>query len=283
MDQSNRSSVRQVKTTEAAWVRWGLIFFVIAFLVLMLLLPLGAVFLKAFEKGLALYAKAVSQPDVLAAIRLTLLTVAVSVPLNVIFGVAAAWCIAKFSFKGKQILLTLIDLPFAISPVVAGLVFIFLLGKPGVFGPWLAAQGVSIIFNTPGIILVTLFVTLPFVARELIPVMQAQGTAEEEAARILGASGWQIFWRVTLPNVKWALFYGVILASARAVGEFGAVSVVSGHIRGLTNTMPLQVEILYNEYQFTASFAVASLMTLLALVTLLAKQVVEWRSRREVL
>ena len=283
MDQSNRSSVRQVKTTEAAWVRWGLIFFVVAFLVLMLLLPLGAVFLKAFEKGLALYAKAVSQPDVLASIRLTLLTVAVSVPLNVIFGVAAAWCIAKFSFKGKQILLTLIDLPFAISPVVAGLVFIFLLGKPGVLGPWLAAQGVSIIFNTPGIILVTLFVTLPFVARELIPVMQAQGTAEEEAARILGASGWQIFWRVTLPNVKWALFYGVILASARAVGEFGAVSVVSGHIRGLTNTMPLQVEILYNEYQFTASFAVASLMTLLALVTLLAKQVVEWRSRREVL
>lgn len=283
MDQSNRSSVRQVKTTEAAWVRWGLIFFVIAFLVLMLLLPLGAVFLKAFEKGLALYAKAVSQPDVLASIRLTFLTVAVSIPLNVIFGVAAAWCIAKFSFKGKQLLLTLIDLPFAISPVVAGLVFIFLLGKPGVLGPWLAAQGVSIIFNTPGIILVTLFVTLPFVARELIPVMQAQGTAEEEAARILGASGWQIFWRVTLPNVKWALFYGVILASARAVGEFGAVSVVSGHIRGLTNTMPLQVEILYNEYQFTASFAVASLMTLLAVVTLLAKQVVEWRSRREVL
>ena len=283
MDQNNRSSVRQVKTTEAAWVRWGLIFFVVAFLVLMLLLPLGAVFLKAFEKGLALYAKAVSQPDVLASIRLTLLTVAVSVPLNVIFGVAAAWCIAKFSFKGKQILLTLIDLPFAISPVVAGLVFIFLLGKPGVLGPWLAAQGVSIIFNTPGIILVTLFVTLPFVARELIPVMQAQGTAEEEAARILGASGWQIFWRVTLPNMKWALFYGVILASARAVGEFGAVSVVSGHIRGLTNTMPLQVEILYNEYQFTASFAVASLMTLLAVVTLLAKQVVEWRSRREVL
>ena len=283
MDPSNRSSARQVKMTEAAWVRWGLIFFVIAFLVLMLLLPLGAVFLKAFEKGLALYAKAVSQPDVLASIRLTLLTVAVSIPLNVIFGVAAAWCIAKFSFKGKQLLLTLIDLPFAISPVVAGLVFIFLLGKPGVLGPWLAAQGVSIIFNTPGIILVTLFVTLPFVARELIPVMQAQGTAEEEAARILGASGWQIFWRVTLPNVKWALFYGVILASARAVGEFGAVSVVSGHIRGLTNTMPLQVEILYNEYQFTASFAVASLMTLLAVVTLLVKQVVEWRSRREVL
>lgn len=264
-------------TAESRIIRWTLTGIALGFLAIMLVIPLIAVFVKALEGGLAVYLKAISDPDALAAIRLTLLTVAVVVPLNTLFGIAAAWAIAKFDFKGKNFLLTLIDLPFAISPVVAGLVFVFLFGRPGIFGPWLSEHGIKIIFNTPGIMLATIFVTLPFVAREIIPLMQSQGTSEEEAALILGANGWQTFWYITLPNIKWALVYGVILTSARAVGEFGAVSVVSGHVRGLTNTMPLHVEILYNEYQFIASFAVASLMTLMAVLTLLIKNFVEWR------
>lgn len=233
------------------------------------------------SKRIALYIKAITDPDALSAIRLTLLTVAVVVPLNTLFGLTAAWAIAKFEFKGKQFLTTLFDLPFAISPVIAGLIFVFLFGKPSFLCPWLSEHDIKIIFAVPGVILATLFVTFPFVARELIPLMQSQGTSEEEAALTLGAGGRQIFWRVTLPNIKWALLYGVILTSARAVGEFGAVSVVSGHIRGVTNTLPLHVEILYNEYQFVASFAVASLMTILGIITLLIKSYVEWQVRQQ--
>ena len=262
-------------------IRWALIGIALLFLGFMLIIPLAAVFAKALEGGLTVYTKAITEPDALAAVRLTLVAAAVAVPLNMVFGLAAAWTIAKFDFKGKNFLTTLIDLPFAISPVIAGLVFVFLFGKPGLFGPWLAENSIKIIFDTPGIILATVFVTFPFVARELIPLMQAQGTAEEEAALTLGADGWKTFWRITLPNVKWALFYGVILTSARAVGEFGAVSVVSGHIRGSTNTLPLHVEILYNEYQFVAAFAVASLMTLMAIFTLLVKNFAEWKVRQQ--
>lgn len=267
--------------TELPLVRWLLITIALGFLGLMLIIPVIAVFSKAFEQGLALYVKAITTPDALAAIQLTLLTVAIAVPLNTLFGLAAAWAIAKFEFKGRNFLITLIDLPFAVSPVIAGLIFVFLFGKPGVFGPWLSAHDIKIIFAVPGIVLATVFVTFPFIARELIPLMQAQGTAEEEAALTLGASGWKTFWHVTLPNIRWGLIYGVILTSARAVGEFGAVSVVSGHIRGLTNTLPLHVEILYNEYQFVAAFAVASLMTLMAIITLVVKNIAEWKVQQQ--
>lgn len=268
-------------TTELPLVRWLLIALALAFLGLMLIVPVIAVFVKAFEQGLALYVKAITEPDALAAVKLTLLTVSIAVPLNTLFGLTAAWAIAKFEFRGRNFLITLIDLPFAVSPVIAGLIFVFLFGKPGIFGPWLAAHDIKIIFAVPGIVLATVFVTFPFIARELIPLMQAQGTAEEEAALTLGANGWKTFWHVTLPNIKWGLIYGVILTSARAVGEFGAVSVVSGHIRGLTNTMPLHVEILYNEYQFVAAFAVASLMTLLAIITLVVKNIAEWKVQQQ--
>jgi len=254
----------------------------VAFLGLFLVVPLVAVFTEALRKGLGAYLDSFHQPDALAAIRLTLLVAGIAVPLNIVFGLAASWAIAKFEFRGKSLLITLIDLPFAVSPVISGLIYVLLFGLQGWFGPWLAAHDIQIIFAVPGIVLATVFVTFPFVAREMIPLMQEQGTEEEEAALVLGASGWQTFWRVTLPNVKWALLYGVILCNARAMGEFGAVSVVSGHLRGKTNTMPLHVEILYNEYNFVAAFAVASLLALLALVTLVLKALVEWRTGREV-
>jgi sulfate transport system permease protein len=253
----------------------------LAFLGLFLALPLAVVFAGALQKGVAFYMGAVSEPTARAAIRLTLAAAAVAVPLNLVFGLAAAWAIGKFDFRGRQLLTTLIDLPFSVSPVVAGMIYVLIFGLQGWLGPWLDARGIKIIFAVPGIVLATLFVTFPFVARELIPLMQEQGTEEEEAAITLGANGWQTFRRVTLPNVKWGLLYGVILCNARAMGEFGAVSVVSGHIRGLTNTLTLHVEILYNEYQSAAAFAVASLLALLALVTLAAKSAVEWRVRRQ--
>ncbi len=266
-------------TGEPVLVRALLILLALGFLGLFLVVPLGIVFVQAFEKGVSAYLAAVRERETLVALRLTLLTAAIAVPANVLFGVTAAWAIAKFDFPGKSALTSLIDLPFAISPVVSGLVFVLMFGRTGLFGPWLAEHGWKVIFAVPGIVLATTFVTFPFVARELIPVMEATGREEEEAARVLGASGLQIFWRVTLPNVKWGLLYGVILCNARAMGEFGAVSVVSGHIRGQTNTLPLHVEILYNEYQFQAAFAVASLLALLALVTLVLKSLVEWRAR----
>jgi sulfate transport system permease protein len=266
--------------TEPPLVRFALVLISLAFLGLFLVLPLVAVFAQALEKGLAAYASAIREPMALSALRLTLLTAAVAVPANLAFGLAASWAIAKFDFRGKNILIALIDLPFAVSPVISGMIFILLFGRQGVLGPWLQAHDWKVVFALPGIVLATVFVTFPFVARELIPVMQASGTEEEEAARVLGASGWQTFWRVTLPNVKWGLLYGVILCNARAMGEFGAVSVVSGHIRGKTNTLPLHVEILYNEYQFQAAFAAASLLAFLALVTLFARTVVEWRGRQ---
>jgi sulfate transport system permease protein len=268
-------------TTEAAWVRWTLTALALAFMALFLVLPLAAVFAEALRKGWGAYLAALSEPEAWSAIRLTLLTACVAVPLNLLFGVTAAWAVAKHEFRGKAFLTTLIDLPFSVSPVVAGLVYVLVFGAQGWLGPWLAAHDIKIIFAVPGIVLATLFVTFPFVARELIPLMQTQGNEEEQAAIVLGASGWQTFWRVTLPNVKWGLIYGVILCNARAMGEFGAVSVVSGHIRGQTNTMPLHVEVLYNEYQSVAAFAVASLLALLALVTLVIKSVAEWRMQRE--
>lgn len=262
---------------EPAWVRRSLIAVAVLFLAVLLIAPLGLVFAQALSRGWRAYADAVTQPDAAAAIRLTLVAAGIAVPLNTLFGLAAAWAIGKFEFRGKSLLVTLIDLPFAVSPVIAGLIYVLLFGLQGWLGPWLAEHGLRVIFAVPGIVLATMFVTFPFVARELIPVMEAQGTGEEEAARLMGASGWQIFRRVTLPNVRWGLLYGIILCNARAMGEFGAVSVVSGHVRGLTNTLPLHVEILYNEYQFAAAFAVASLLTLLALVTLVLKTVVEAR------
>ncbi len=270
----------RVVTADRALVRAVLIAAALAFLVVFLLLPLVAVFVEALRQGVGAYLAGITEPDALAAIRLTLLVAAIAVPLNLIFGIFAAWAIAKFEFAGKSLLTTLIDLPFSVSPVIAGLIYVLLFGAQGFLGPWLAEHDIKIIFAVPGIVLATLFVTFPFVARELIPLMQEQGTEEEEAARMLGASGLQIFLRVTLPNVKWGLLYGVLLCNARAMGEFGAVSVVSGHIRGLTNTMPLHVEILYNEYNFVAAFAVASLLTLLALLTLVLKVALEWRSKR---
>ena len=262
---------------EPGWVRITLIAVALIFLTLFLFIPLAAVFTEALKKGWEVYVEAVIDADALSAIKLTLIAAAISVPLNLVFGVAAAWAIAKFEFRGKSILLTLIDLPFSISPVIAGLMYVLVFGASGWFGPWLAEHDIKILFAVPGIVLATVFITFPFVARELIPLMQQQGTEEEEAALVLGASGWSTFWRVTLPNIKWGLLYGVILCNARAMGEFGAVSVVSGHIRGETNTMPLQVEILYNEYNFTAAFAIASLLALLALVTLAIKSFIEWR------
>jgi sulfate/thiosulfate transport system permease protein len=267
-------------TADRALVRAVLIATALAFLGLFLLLPLLAVFVEALRQGLGAYLASLTEPDALTAIRLTLLVAAIAVPLNLVFGIAAAWAVAKFEFQGKSLLITLIDLPFSVSPVIAGLIYVLLFGAQGLFGPWLADHGIQIIFAVPGIVLATIFVTFPFVARELIPLMQEQGTEEEEAARMLGAGGLQIFLRVTLPNVKWGLLYGVLLCNARAMGEFGAVSVVSGHIRGLTNTMPLHVEILYNEYNFVAAFAVASLLTLLAILTLMLKVALEWRSKR---
>jgi sulfate transport system permease protein len=276
-------TVHQHATTEPPMVRWLLIGAALTFLGVFLFVPLLAVFVQAFHKGVAAYFAALHEPEALAAIRLTLLTAAIAVPLNLIFGVAAAWAIAKFEFVGKSFLITLIDVPFAVSPVISGLIFVLLFGLQGWLGPWLSDHDIKIIFAVPGIVLATIFVTFPFVARELIPLMQEQGTEEEQAALVLGANGWQTFFRVTLPNIKWGLLYGVILCNARAMGEFGAVSVVSGHIRGQTNTLPLHVEILYNEYNFAAAFAVASLLALLALVTLVAKSMVEWRVRHTLL
>lgn len=267
-------------TSESRVVRFSLIALTLLFLSLFLFIPLAAVFTEALRKGFGVYFAAILEQDALSAIKLTLIATSISLPLNLVFGVAAAWAIAKFEFKGKSFLITLIDLPFAVSPVIAGLIYVLMFGMQGWFGEWLSAHDVSIVFAIPGIVLATTFVTFPFVARELIPLMQAQGKEEEEAAMVLGASGWQLFWRVTLPNIKWGLLYGVILCNARAMGEFGAVSVVSGHIRGLTNTMPLHVEILYNEYNYAAAFAVASLLALLALVTLALKSYVEWQSAK---
>jgi len=274
-------ATRRVVTTEAPWVRYCLTGVALAFVVLFLVLPLAAVFTEALRKGLDAYLDALREPDAWAAIRLTLVTALIAVPLNLVFGIAAAWCIAKYEFSGKAFLTTLIDLPFSVSPVVAGLIYVLMFGAQGWFGPWLAEHNIKIVFAVPGIVLATIFVTFPFIARELIPLMQSQGNEEEQAAIVLGATGWQTFWHVTLPNIKWGLIYGVILCNARAMGEFGAVSVVSGHIRGQTNTMPLHVEILYNEYQSVAAFAVASLLALLALVTLVIKSVVQWRHERE--
>lgn len=265
-------------TSEPTWVRWSLIALVLLFLSLFLLIPLAAIFTEGLRKGVGTYLAAITEPDALSAIKLTLIATAIALPLNLIFGLSAAWAVAKFEFKGKSILITLIDLPFAVSPVIAGLIYVLIFGMQGWFGEWLSDNDIKVIFAVPGIVLATVFVTFPFIARELIPLMQAQGKEEEEAGLVLGASGWQIFWRITIPNVKWGLLYGIILTNARAMGEFGAVSVVSGHIRGLTNTMPLHVEILYNEYNYAAAFAVASLLAFLALVTLALKSYVEWQA-----
>lgn len=278
---ATQSVVKNQRITEPRWIRFTLIGIALVFMFLFLVLPLAAVFAEAFRKGLSAYFESLLEPDAWSAIQLTLITAAVAVPLNLVFGISAAWAIAKYEFWGKSFLTTLIDLPFSVSPVVAGLIYVLMFGAQGWIGPWLAEHDIKIIFAIPGIILATVFVTFPFIARELIPLMQAQGTEEEQAAIVLGASGWQTFWYVTLPNIKWGLIYGVILCNARAMGEFGAVSVVSGHIRGQTNTMPLHVEILYNEYQSVAAFAVASLLALLALLTLVIKSVVEWLHQRE--
>ncbi|WP_420106169.1 sulfate ABC transporter permease subunit CysW [Herbaspirillum huttiense] len=267
--------------TEPWWVRALLIGIALAFLTLFLFVPLVAVFYEALRKGWDVYVASITEPDAWSAIKLTLIAAAIAVPLNLVFGVAAAWAIAKFEFRGKNVLLTLIDLPFSVSPVISGLIYVLLFGLQGYFGPWLREHDIKILFAVPGIVLATIFVTFPFVARELIPLMQSQGSEEEEAALVLGASGWRTFWHVTLPNIKWGLLYGVILCNARAMGEFGAVSVVSGHIRGETNTIPLQVEILYNEFNITGAFAVASLLAFLAVVTLAIKSVIEWRLHQQ--
>jgi len=268
-------------TRDPILIRWGLTFLALIFLTLFLALPLLTVLVEAFAKGWAAYQRALSQDDTLAAVRLTLLVALIAVPLNVIFGLAASWAIAKFDFRGKSLLVSLIELPLSVSPVISGLIYVLLFGLQGWLGPWLADHDLKVIFAVPGIVLATVFVTFPFVARELIPLMEEQGREEEEAALTLGASGWRTFWLITLPNVRWGLLYGVLLCNARAMGEFGAVSVVSGHIRGLTNTMPLHVEILYNEYDFVGAFAVASLLAILALVTLAAKTALEWWHRDE--
>lgn len=271
---------RSVLTTEPVWVRWTLTATALAFMGFFLFMPLVAVFTEALRKGLEVYGQALIDSDALSAIKMTLLVAAIAVPLNVVFGVAAAWTIAKFEFRGKNLLVTLIDLPFSVSPVVAGLVYVLMFGAHGWFGSWLMDNDIKIIFALPGMVLATVFVTFPFVARELIPLMEAQGAEEEQAAIVLGASGWKMFWRVTMPNIKWGLLYGVILCNARAMGEFGAVSVVSGHIRGQTNTIPLHVEILYNEYNFVAAFALASVLALLGLLTLVVKTMIEWQQER---
>jgi sulfate transport system permease protein len=267
------------RLTEPAWVRWSLIAFIFGWLGLFLILPLVVVFHEAFAKGWEVYLRSFNDRATLHAVQLSLGVAAIAVVLNTIFGIAAAWLLTRFRFRGRGLLLTLIDLPFAVSPVISGLVFVLLFGLQGFFGEWLRDHELKVVFALPGLVLATCFVTFPFVARELIPVMEAVGSEEEEAARVLGASGWHIFWRVTIPNVKWGLIYGIILCSARAMGEFGAVSVVSGHIRGQTNTLPLHIEILYNEYQFAASFACASLLSLFALGTLVIKEIVAWRQR----
>lgn len=282
LDTSAQPTKVRSAVTEHRFARWTLILVSLTFLTLILLLPLAAVFVEAFRKGAGPFLEALQDEETFSAIRLTLIVAGVSVPLNLSFGVAAAWAIAKFEFKGKALLTTLIDLPFSVSPVISGLVFVLLLGANTYLGHWLSAYNIKILFAVPGLILATMFVTFPFVARELIPLMQEQGTGDEEAAISLGASGWQTFWHVTLPNIKWGLLYGVLLCNARAMGEFGAVSVVSGHIRGQTNTMPLQVEILYNEYNFTGAFAVATLLALLALVTLILKTLLEMRYSEEI-
>ena len=265
-------------TRDPLWARAGLIGIALAFLGLFLFVPLAAVFTEALRRGIGVYVASLNHEDARSAIGLTLLIAVLAVPLNAVFGIASAWAIAKFEFKGKSLLLSLIDLPFAVSPVVSGLVYVLLFGAQGLFGPWLVGHDVRIIFAVPGMLLATIFITFPFIARELIPLMQAQGSDQEYAALSLGASGWQTFWRVTLPNIKWALFYGVILCNARAMGEFGAVSVVSGHIRGQTNTLPLHVEVLYNEYNFAAAFACASVLSILGLITLGLKSLIEWRA-----
>jgi sulfate transport system permease protein len=268
-------SSRARRLTEPAIVRWVLITIALGFLTLFLGVPLTAVFVEALRNGFGPYFAAIVEPDAIAALKLTLLTAAIAVPANLVFGLCAGWAIGKFRFRGRQLLTTLIDLPFAVSPVISGLVFVLLAGRQGLFGPWLAEHDIRVIFAVPGIVLATVFVSFPFIAREVIPVMEATGTHEEEAARVLGAGGLQTFFRVTLPNIRWGVLYGVILCSARVIGEFGAVSVVSGHIRGLTNTVPLHVEILYNEYKFQAAFAVASILTGLALITLVVKTIAE--------
>lgn len=276
------TAVLQTKALkEPVWVRYGLIAFAVTILGLFLILPLAAVLVQALEHGVSAYLAALDDPDTRHAIYLTLLVAAIVVPLNTLFGVAAAWAIARFQFRGRSFLLSLIDLPFSVSPVIAGLIYVLVFGAHGWFGPWLAEHDIKIIFAVPGIVLATLFVTFPFVARELIPLMQEQGQEEEEAALTLGASGWKTFWQVTLPNIKWGLLYGVILCNARAMGEFGAVSVVSGHIRGLTNTLPLQVEVLYNEYEFVPAFAAASLLAVLAIITLIVKSLLEWKQSKQ--
>jgi sulfate/thiosulfate transport system permease protein len=280
LPQAGAGAPRVLATGEVRWVRWTLISIALLFLALCLVLPLVLVFHQALSKGASAYWNAIREPDALSAAKLTLLIASIAVPINLIFGVAASWCIAKFSFPGRSLLVTLIDLPFAVSPVISGMIFVLLLGSHGWLGPWLQAHDIKIIFAVPGMVLATTFITAPFIARELIPLMEEQGAEEEEAAMVLGAGGWQTFFRVTLPNIKWGLLYGLILCNARAMGEFGAVSVVSGHIRGETNTLPLHVEILYNEYAFASSFAVASVLTLLALVTLALKTLVEWQQRR---
>jgi len=271
---------RRRAISEPGLVKWGLLAIALIYLALFLVLPLASVYAQALADGFGHFFSAIQDPDTLSAIRLTLLVAVIAVPLNVVFGLAAAWTVAKFDFRGKSVLITLIDLPFSVSPVVSGLIYVLMFGAQGWLGPWLQAHDIQIIFTVSGIVLATIFVTFPFVARELIPLMQQQGSEEEEAAIVLGASGWQTFWRVTLPNVKWGLLYGVLLCNARAMGEFGAVSVVSGHIRGETLTMPLQVEMLYNDYDFVGAFAVASLLSLLALVTLTLKSLLEWRFLR---
>lgn len=279
LGQRKQKAHASTATRESPLATFALISLALIFLGLFLVIPLAAVFLKAFEKGLDVYLQAIRDPDTFSAIRLTLITALIAVPLNILFGLAASWCIAKFEFLGKNLLITLIDLPFSVSPVISGMIFVLLFGAQGLLGPWLISHDIKVIFTPIGILLATIFVTFPFVARELIPLMQAQGREEEEAALTLGAGGFKTFCKITLPNVRWGLLYGIILCNARAMGEFGAVSVVSGHIRGLTNTMPLQVEILYNEYNFVAAFAVASLLALLAILTLIGKGLVEWRSQ----
>lgn len=277
---SKQKIVRERHVNEATWVRWSLIGVAVFFIGLMIVMPLTLVIVESLKKGLKVYFDAITHSDAFSALKLTVITALIAVPLNTVFGVLVAWAISKFKFRGKQVLLTLIDLPFAVSPVIAGLVFVLMFGAQGYFGPWLAEHDIKIIFAVPGIIIATLFITVPFVAREIIPLMQQQGIGEEEAAISLGAKGFKVFWYVTLPNIKWGLLYGIILCNARAMGEFGAVSVVSGHIRGRTNTLPLHVEILYNEYQFSAAFAIASLLMLLAIFTLVVKGIVEWKEHR---
>ena len=277
--EKNKAIAKSSALQEPRFFRYTLTFIALVFLGFFIVLPLVSIFITAFQKGVDVYMAAITHPDALAAIKLTLTVVVIAVPLNAIFGIMAAWVLTKFNFKGKNLLLTIVDLPFAVSPVIAGLIFILLFGAQGLFGDWLFENDIKVVFALPGIVLATIFVTLPFVARELIPLMQTQGTSEEEASISLGAGGFKTFWHVTLPNIKWGLLYGLILCNARAIGEFGAVSVVSGHIRGMTNTMPLHIEILYNEYQFAAAFAVASLMSVIAIITLIVKDIIAWKSK----